>query len=758
MAEVVIECPTPDEPQKNSRIREFLKKQHEYRSPSGSAVDSGNSSDDQQRQLANRSPPPNCSICLGRIKSKCFTDNCMHQFCFSCLLEWSKVKPECPLCKQTFKSIIHNVTSEHNFEEYKVEAQQRHVNWINLPFQTAEVDMNLLFSASLPTTYQMHRPEHLLRGADDSRRRLFQLFRHDDSPLIQRFAQTYPDEVYPARFSGIQWRQYIYTRRLYAEPLTELNGATRDISAEFYRSNQAQMHRLMPWLHRELTCFNPDQPQPVSYLVQRIEHLIQTYDMTSFEFLSRIRILVPTHTEHFIHELTNFARSPYDLIGYDRFVTYLPRFESDNNDVVTLSSSEEGSDVEFVGPVVEVEASNNNNNNVTNVAPIEIVNDNNNEQDDSRSNRNDFVEQPGASTSGTSSATTAHQTQQTQSIENLSGDDSEEEEIKNYLRDKPNVPADEVIRGRTGPSPNNANGTPSNITNNEKSDVDSERTIIIAPNNVHSNEASTSQANNTTTVDVPEITPKVEPNTQTKSTQEVIDADNGSDSDECLFVCAKKPPHLRTPEYVELNSDSDSDVVFVSSETCQTPMLDLGNSRLEAKSFINAISAHIGKRSLNATDTNSTTYASQNAAANLYEAKPSTSETMLQWLIQAPDEHSRRISPRSSTKQHNSPVRPRLTTTIKISRGNRIYESTSSDDTDRDGSTDPDSSSSSSSKSQDSSNVESSSHEEYVCSSRIRTKRPANNDGPSLTPRKKYRKRRSGKRIYSSSDDSDGDD
>lgn len=44
-----------------------------------------------------------------------------------------------------------------------------------------------------------------------------------------------------------------------------------------------------------------------------------------------------------------------------------------------------------------------------------------------------------------------------------------------------------------------------------------------------------------------------------------------SDSDECLFVCAKKPPHLRTPEYVELNSESDSDVVFVNEEVLPLP-------------------------------------------------------------------------------------------------------------------------------------------------------------------------------------------
>lgn len=37
------------------------------------------------------SPPPNCAICLGTCTNKCFTDCCLHQFCFSCLLEWSKV-------------------------------------------------------------------------------------------------------------------------------------------------------------------------------------------------------------------------------------------------------------------------------------------------------------------------------------------------------------------------------------------------------------------------------------------------------------------------------------------------------------------------------------------------------------------------------------------------------------------------------------------------------------------------------------------
>lgn len=121
MGDTLTECPpTPDgqaefaaTPPPNLRIREFLKSQ-QRRSPgrdhaaavaaAAAAVadaprashpnrdeNDSSASGDEQRQNDSSSPPPNCSICLGRVKSKCFTDSCMHQFCFSCLLEWSKV-------------------------------------------------------------------------------------------------------------------------------------------------------------------------------------------------------------------------------------------------------------------------------------------------------------------------------------------------------------------------------------------------------------------------------------------------------------------------------------------------------------------------------------------------------------------------------------------------------------------------------------------------------------------------------------------
>ena len=77
--ELVVNCPSTP-PNASSRIRDFLKTQLK-----------DSDSDDESRRAAAGSPPPNCSICLGEIKNKCFTDSCMHRFCFSCLLEWSKV-------------------------------------------------------------------------------------------------------------------------------------------------------------------------------------------------------------------------------------------------------------------------------------------------------------------------------------------------------------------------------------------------------------------------------------------------------------------------------------------------------------------------------------------------------------------------------------------------------------------------------------------------------------------------------------------
>lgn len=52
------------------------------------------------------SPEPNCAICLGKSQNKSFTDSCLHQFCFNCLLEWSKVRLTAHYCHETISELI----------------------------------------------------------------------------------------------------------------------------------------------------------------------------------------------------------------------------------------------------------------------------------------------------------------------------------------------------------------------------------------------------------------------------------------------------------------------------------------------------------------------------------------------------------------------------------------------------------------------------------------------------------------------------
>lgn len=46
-----------------------------------------------------------CPICY-QYKSNGYTTNeCIHKFCYNCLVRWSKFKKECPCCRIKFKNI-----------------------------------------------------------------------------------------------------------------------------------------------------------------------------------------------------------------------------------------------------------------------------------------------------------------------------------------------------------------------------------------------------------------------------------------------------------------------------------------------------------------------------------------------------------------------------------------------------------------------------------------------------------------------------
>lgn len=500
----------------------------------GNDGDSANNGD--ARRAA--SPPPNCAICLGRCKNKCFTDSCMHQFCFKCLCEWSKVKPECPLCKQTFKSIIHNVKSIDQFEEYHVQPPT-----VQIPHRPVEVTLRslpLIFDAVVVEgrDWELQRRRnsaHRIRpassgifypsamsdasanaehGSSSNGNSMYNhlVYRNE---LLDMYRQEEPDAIASSGTLSQLWRRFIYDRRLFALPVCDITGRFRESTARFYRDNPAQVHRLMPWINRDIVCLLRNTEHNVSSLLERInESLLQT-NILSPAFRRRLQPYLGAKTSHFIHELNNFARSPYDMIGYDRAVHYLPQTPEE---IVIEFSSSASSD--------EGNASNDNerrtrrrNSRTRNDGEFRVL---------SRSNNSAVSGSVGALLSFTVSTT------------------SEGTEA-------PGVTVS--INGRSGQSAA-INLSTHNRVSGDIIDLDDFEASFEPGTSRAPNESASGAASTATTEEAAanrSLPPTVTENIELTS----------SSSDECEFVLERKAPHLRTPELVSLNSESDSDVVFV---------------------------------------------------------------------------------------------------------------------------------------------------------------------------------------------------
>ena len=81
-------------------------------------------------------------------------------------------------------------------------------------------------------------------------------------------------------------------------------------SPEWYRNNEAQTHRLVPWLNRELNAILgiTGQHSRLAHLLSQILDWITLYNIGSPDLSERLLPHLGTNTEHFQHELLQFAR------------------------------------------------------------------------------------------------------------------------------------------------------------------------------------------------------------------------------------------------------------------------------------------------------------------------------------------------------------------------------------------------------------------------------------------------------------------
>lgn len=406
------------------------------------------------------SPPPNCAICLGRCVNKCFTDNCMHKFCFSCLMEWSKIKAECPLCKKPFRSIIHNVKSLSQFDEYIVNQPSR-------PRPQPRLHRLNVILSDRPryryrTTFQVNPNEN---------EAIQQLFLHQSNDLRAADQALY-DQWLPPRSINNRSRRQVYETRMFSQPLYDINGRDRICSAEYYRENPAQVHRLMPWIRREILALTNNVR--ADFIIHIIHDMLTQHDIVAPQFFAALEPHLLNRTAHFIHELNTFARGPYDIYGFDRYVRYSAPVEE--SVVISTEDSSEGEDnVSFM----------------------------------TRRGRTEFT-----------------------------------------IETRSNV-STVILTGSFRCPP-----AAGNVNNSNVGVID-----ISNTSNDAANVAGSSSGSNGDSISIVDDTNEITPAQQQVS---YIESLTDSDSDECMFVREQKPPHLRTPEYIELNSeDEDSDVVFV---------------------------------------------------------------------------------------------------------------------------------------------------------------------------------------------------
>lgn len=262
----------------------------------------------------------------------------------------------------------------------------------------------------------------------------------------------------------------------------------------------------MPFINRELVFLLNNSEHQVNYVLEVIKDELTRNDIMSPEFRDRVDPFFRRRTSHFIHELNNFARSPYDIIGYDLVVRY--RRRQPGQVLIELSTSDSDNDE----PVIINDVP------LSNLYVASVLS---------------------AAEAGTSSS-------------RIDGQGHDIQEIQPPVH----------------------SNNPSQQTNNSHSNTAA---------------ATTSASSNTSAASVTAPTRSQLP----IAPAEPISLDSSSD-DDCQFVLARKPPHLRTPEYVSLNSDSDSDVVFVQEDRLQqTPKEVLNTSGNSAGTSSAAVGSNL---------------------------------------------------------------------------------------------------------------------------------------------------------------------
>ncbi|KAM8712737.1 hypothetical protein ACLKA7_013123 [Drosophila subpalustris] len=120
----------------------------------------------------------------------------------------------------------------------------------------------------------------------------------------------------------IYWRVYVYANNLYS--ICGGNSISfRDCTPSTLRRQPGELHRILDFANRDLSVLIRHSEMELMNVFEVVQDLLLEVKLKSAEFKDALTPYLATATHQFVHELINFACSPYDdLISYDCNVKY----------------------------------------------------------------------------------------------------------------------------------------------------------------------------------------------------------------------------------------------------------------------------------------------------------------------------------------------------------------------------------------------------------------------------------------------------
>ncbi|CAH7673233.1 expressed protein, partial [Phakopsora pachyrhizi] len=269
---------------------------------------------EQRRQHSSSSE--HCLICLGSIIDKTILEPCNHSdYCFRCILTWTKQSDRCPLCSTSINHLTHLLTLDGNYERFfplpnlpSIFKEQSSSN-----FRASNSNLSSELSTQISTTNRASSSSSIIITKTTEKTYCTSKI-HRASPLDSR--------------STLSYRRSIYKNLLYSKhiPSNRFTGFRSITSKKLRRSDPKDwIPKITLFLEREFRAFELDQKE-IDY---RISYVLKILPVLDCKSEGCIRILTDIFggnldmAQLFAHELLSFLRSPFqELKPWDEVVQY----------------------------------------------------------------------------------------------------------------------------------------------------------------------------------------------------------------------------------------------------------------------------------------------------------------------------------------------------------------------------------------------------------------------------------------------------